>query len=72
MTEKDASTVRDRALRDSPARIEAEPDLVDPACTLHAVVPDVVEFWRAATTRVHVRPRYEGEGADRQRRQLRP
>ncbi|MFJ8649797.1 pyridoxine 5'-phosphate oxidase C-terminal domain-containing protein [Streptomyces sp. NPDC093546] len=35
-----------------------------------AVVPDVVEFWQAATTRVHVRLRYEREGAGWQRRQL--
>ncbi|SEE06234.1 pyridoxal 5'-phosphate synthase [Streptomyces sp. TLI_105] len=61
---------RDQALRDSLARIEAEPDLVDPAWTLYTVVPDVVEFWQAAATRVHVRLRYEREGTGWQRRQL--
>ncbi|MCX2185325.1 pyridoxal 5'-phosphate synthase [Streptomyces sp. SKN60] len=61
---------RDRALRDSLARIEAEPELVDPAWTLCTVVPDTVEFWQAAATRLHTRLRYEREGAGWQRRQL--
>ncbi|MEU9860182.1 pyridoxal 5'-phosphate synthase [Streptomyces sp. NPDC047971] len=61
---------RDRALRNSLARIEAEPELVDPAWTLYTVLPDVVEFWQAAATRVHVRLRYEKEGTGWQRRQL--
>ncbi|WP_030690413.1 pyridoxal 5'-phosphate synthase [Streptomyces globisporus] len=61
---------RDRALRDSLARIEAEPDLVDSAWTLYSVVPDTVEFWQAAATRVHVRLRYEREGVTWQRREL--
>ncbi|MEU4272852.1 pyridoxine 5'-phosphate oxidase C-terminal domain-containing protein [Streptomyces sp. NPDC026092] len=67
LTDPDA---RDRALRDSLARIEAEPGLVDPGWTLYTVRPDVVEFWQAAATRVHVRLRYEKEGTGWQRRQL--
>ncbi|MEU9701611.1 pyridoxal 5'-phosphate synthase [Streptomyces sp. NPDC047981] len=62
--------VGERALRDSLARIEAEPGLVEPAWTLYTVQPDVVEFWQAAATRVHIRLRYEKEGAGWQRRPL--
>ncbi|MFE5730021.1 pyridoxal 5'-phosphate synthase [Streptomyces sp. NPDC056528] len=61
---------RDRALRESLARVEAAPGLVDPAWTLYTVVPDTVEFWQAAVSRVHVRLRYEREPDGWQRRQL--
>ncbi|MFD4373838.1 pyridoxal 5'-phosphate synthase [Streptomyces sp. NPDC058486] len=61
---------RDRALRESLARVEAAPDLVDPAWTLSTVVPDVVEFWQATASRVHVRLRYEREPTGWQWRQL--
>lgn len=61
---------RDRALEESLARVEADPGLLDPAWTLCTVVPDVVEFWQAAATRVHVRLRYEREATGWQRRQL--
>ncbi|MFH9728220.1 pyridoxal 5'-phosphate synthase [Streptomyces sp. NPDC017254] len=62
---------RDRALRASLARIEAEPDLVDPGWTLYTLAPDVIEFWQAAATRVHVRLRYERDvGARWQHRLL--
>ncbi|GGY54567.1 pyridoxine/pyridoxamine 5'-phosphate oxidase [Streptomyces omiyaensis] len=60
----------DRALRESLARVEADPGLVDPDWTLYTVVPDVVEFWQAAADRVHVRLRYEREPAGWQRRRL--
>ncbi|MER8038245.1 pyridoxine/pyridoxamine 5'-phosphate oxidase [Streptomyces hydrogenans] len=59
-----------RALRDSLARVEADPGLVDPDWTLYTVVPDVVEFWQAAADRVHVRLRYEREPTGWQRRRL--
>ncbi|MEW1699643.1 pyridoxal 5'-phosphate synthase [Streptomyces sp. NPDC093249] len=62
---------RDRDLKESLARIEADPGLVDPAWTLHTVVPDGVEFWQAAATRVHVRLRYERRADGWLRRPLR-
>ncbi|MFC9390064.1 pyridoxine/pyridoxamine 5'-phosphate oxidase [Streptomyces venezuelae] len=61
---------RDRALGESLARVETEPGLVDPAWTLYTVVPDTVEFWQAAESRVHVRLRYEREPTGWQRHQL--
>ncbi|MFF9066253.1 pyridoxal 5'-phosphate synthase [Streptomyces sp. NPDC014891] len=61
---------RERALERSLARVEAEPELVDPAWTLYTVVPDTVEFWQAAASRVHVRLRYERESTGWQRRRL--
>ncbi|MFC9590795.1 pyridoxal 5'-phosphate synthase [Streptomyces sp. NPDC056944] len=67
LTDPDA---RDRALKESLARIEERPDLVDPAWTLYTLVPDVVEFWQAAASRDHVRLRYEREPSGWQRRRL--
>ncbi|MFJ7985884.1 pyridoxal 5'-phosphate synthase [Streptomyces sp. NPDC096351] len=61
---------RERALERSLARVEAEPELVDPAWTLYTVVPDTVEFWQAAADRVHGRLRYERESTGWQRRRL--
>ncbi|MFD8641342.1 pyridoxal 5'-phosphate synthase [Streptomyces zaomyceticus] len=61
---------RERALRASLARIEAAPDLVDPAWTLYILAPDVIEFWQAAATRVHVRLRYERDVGTRWQRRL--
>ncbi|MEE1820354.1 pyridoxal 5'-phosphate synthase [Streptomyces sp. SP18ES09] len=69
LTDPDA---RDRALRESLARIEERPDLVDPAWTLYSLVPDVVEFWQAARSRDHVRLRYEREPSGWERRRLWP
>ncbi|GHA87347.1 pyridoxal 5'-phosphate synthase [Streptomyces termitum] len=64
LTDPDAGA---RALRESLARIEADPGLVDPDWTLYTVVPDSVEFWQAVADRAHVRLRYE-RGADGWRR----
>ncbi|MFH8616422.1 pyridoxal 5'-phosphate synthase [Streptomyces sp. NPDC017979] len=50
---------RDGAFRAALARIESDPALVDPAWTLHTLVPTGVEFWQAAKDRVHTRLRYE-------------
>lgn len=50
---------RDLALKESLARVEAEPGLVDPGWTLFTVVPHAVEFWQADRGRVHTRLRYE-------------
>ncbi|MFF0486699.1 pyridoxal 5'-phosphate synthase [Streptomyces sp. NPDC004435] len=61
-----------RALHESLARVEAAPDLVDPAWTLFTVVPDVVEFWQAAADRAHVRLRYEREPSGWRRHRLWP
>jgi hypothetical protein len=40
---------RDAAVKESLARLEAEPDLVAPGWTLHSVRPESVEFWQDAT-----------------------
>ncbi|MFJ7065751.1 pyridoxal 5'-phosphate synthase [Streptomyces sp. NPDC101115] len=61
---------RERALEASLARVKADPGLVDPDWTLYTVVPDVIEFWQAAATRVHVRLRYERETTGWQRHRL--
>ncbi|MEU8762423.1 pyridoxal 5'-phosphate synthase [Streptomyces sp. NPDC048659] len=63
---------RERALARSLAGIAADPGLVEPAWTLWALVPEVVEFWQATADRSHVRLRYEREGGGWQRRRLWP
>ncbi|MEU5980058.1 pyridoxal 5'-phosphate synthase [Streptomyces sp. NPDC047315] len=55
---------RDRALRPALARIEAEPDLVDPEWTLYTLVPIRIEFWQADKDRLHTRLRYERPDRD--------
>ncbi|MFC4469650.1 pyridoxal 5'-phosphate synthase [Streptomyces xiangluensis] len=66
---------RDAAVKESLARLEAEPDLVAPGWTLHSVRPDSVEFWQGDKERRHTRLVYlrsgEGEsGSDGWVRQL--
>ncbi|MCT9075811.1 pyridoxine/pyridoxamine 5'-phosphate oxidase [Streptomyces fulvoviolaceus] len=55
---------RDTAVKESLARLEAEPDLVAPGWTLHTVRPESVEFWQGDKERRHTRLTYlrEGEG----------
>ncbi|MEU8706112.1 pyridoxal 5'-phosphate synthase [Streptomyces sp. NPDC048565] len=50
---------RDQALKESLARVDTDPSLVDPAWTLYTLVPAEVEFWQAARSRIHTRLRYE-------------
>ncbi|WP_371673359.1 pyridoxal 5'-phosphate synthase [Streptomyces sp. NBC_00289] len=56
---------RDTAVRESLARLEAEPDLVAPGWTLHTVRPESVEFWQGDKERRHTRLLYvrDAEGA---------
>jgi pyridoxamine 5'-phosphate oxidase len=46
------------AVRAALGCIEAMPDVVSPAWTLHAVVPDQIEFWQADAYRQHMRVQY--------------
>ena len=41
--------------------LEADPDLVSPTWTLHAVVADQIEFWQSDSDRQHIRPQYVRE-----------
>jgi pyridoxamine 5'-phosphate oxidase len=51
-------------VKESLARLEAEPDLVAPGWTLHSVRPESVEFWQGDKERRHTRLVYvrSGEG----------
>lgn len=55
---------RDTAVKESLARLEAEPDLVAPGWTLHSLRPESVEFWQGDKERRHTRLTYvrSGEG----------
>lgn len=44
------------------ARVQAEPDTVDPQHALYTVQPRTVEFWQGAPNRGHVRLRYHRDG----------
>ncbi|WP_151478764.1 pyridoxine/pyridoxamine 5'-phosphate oxidase [Streptomyces albicerus] len=59
---------RDAAVKESLARLEAEPDLVAPGWTLHSVRAESVEFWQGDKERRHTRLAYlrSGEGWDKQ------
>jgi pyridoxamine 5'-phosphate oxidase len=50
------------ALRETRARIAADPDLVAADWTLYALTADEVEFWQADEQRRHTRLRYERAG----------
>jgi pyridoxamine 5'-phosphate oxidase len=60
---------RERAVAESLARVEREPDLVAPGWVLHTVRPDTVEFWQGDRSRRHTRLQYVREG-DGWRREL--
>lgn len=52
------------AMAESRARIAADPGLVSPAWQVYAVAPDRVEFWQAATNRLHDRLIFQRNPAD--------
>lgn len=54
---------RDGSVKESLARLEAEPDLVAPGWTLHTVRPESVEFWQGDKERRHTRLAYLRDGS---------
>lgn len=49
---------------DALARLEADPELVDPGWTIYAVRASSVEFWQASRGRDHTRLRYDRTAAE--------
>ncbi|MER5969720.1 pyridoxal 5'-phosphate synthase [Streptomyces sp. NPDC002055] len=56
--------VRDRAVRESRARLERDPELVAPGWTLYTLRADEVEFWQGDRDRRHTRLVYRRTGSD--------
>ncbi|MFE0102324.1 pyridoxal 5'-phosphate synthase [Streptomyces sp. NPDC059009] len=61
---------RDAAVRESAARLAAEPDLVAPGWALHTVRPESVEFWQGDKDRRHTRLTYLRTAAGKWERRL--
>lgn len=59
-------------MKESPAPLEREPDLVAPGRTLHTVQPESVEFWQGDQERRHTRLVHLREDAGRRRQLLWP
>ncbi|MFD4557390.1 pyridoxal 5'-phosphate synthase [Streptomyces sp. NPDC058469] len=63
---------RDAAVKESPERLEDEPDLAAPGWTPHTVRPESVEFWQGDRERRHTRLVCVREGEGRRKQLLWP